>query len=78
MPADVGQHGALQIFVFQVDRAPRVIDAAAGQILAQRVGIVEAIGSELVEGRIGIGQSLFVSRQRERSLPDAHLRLRDA
>ena len=53
--ANVGQYGALQVFILKKDRAPVLINSPAGQIVAQGVRVVEAIGSELVEGRVGIG-----------------------
>ena len=40
MSANVGQHRALQIFVFKKQRAPGVIGAVISQIAAQRVRII--------------------------------------
>ena len=71
MAADIGEHGAFEVFVLQIDDAPIVRDGPIGQILAQRVGVVEAAGGEGVEGRIGVGRTLFVSGQGENVLPDA-------
>ena len=76
MAAEVRQHRAFQVFVLQVDCAPRMVHSLARKVGAQGVGIVEAIGGELVEGGIGIGHPLFISRQGKRALPDAHLPLR--
>src|SRR5450432_141786 len=74
VPANVGQHGAFQVFIFQIDGAPIVIHAAAGQIFTQHIRIVELVVRELVERRIWIGHALVVSGQRQRPLPHAHLR----
>ena len=73
MSADVRQHRALQIFVFEIHRPPVVIHPVAGEIVTQRIRIVEAVAGELIEGRIGIGQTLLVGGKGERPLPHAHL-----
>ena len=69
MSANIRQHRALQIFIFEVNHPPRMIHTPVGQIGPQRIRIAEPVGSELIEGRIRIGQPLFVSRQSKRPLP---------
>jgi len=73
MPADIRQYGALQVFVLQVDGPPVVRRATIGQVLAQRVRIVEAGGGELVERRIAVGQPFFVGWQGEGAFPNPDL-----
>jgi hypothetical protein len=70
---DIWKHRALQVFVFEVDRTPRFFDTVPRQIVPKRVWIVEAISRELVKRRIGIGQSFFIGRNRERTFPNSHL-----
>ena len=71
--ADVGKDGALEVFVFEIDGAEIVVAAFAGEFVAQRVGIVEARGGLLIEGRVGIGIAFFVDGECERAFPDADL-----
>ena len=73
MPSQIGQHGALQVFVFQKNRAPCVILAAIAQVVAQRVGIIKPAVGKLIEWRIGIWSILFIGRQGQSALPDANL-----
>ena len=74
MPADVGQHGTFQVFVFEIDRSQVMLTPLFRSLLSQRVGIVEPVGGELVEGSIRIGRSLFIDWQIEDALPHANLR----
>ncbi len=74
VPANVRQHGAFQVFIFQINGTPVVIHAAARQIFPQDIRIVELVVRELVEGRIRVGHPLFIGRQDERPFPYAHLR----
>src|SRR5260370_3074361 len=67
--ANIRQHGTLQIFIFQVDGPPFMVDAAVGKVIAQGIWIVEAIRGELIEWRVRIGRSLLLCRQRQCSLP---------
>src|SRR5882724_8407584 len=51
--SDIRQHRAFQILVLEINRAPLMVLSPARQVAAQGVGIVETIGGELVEGRVG-------------------------
>ncbi len=68
--AQVGQHEALQVFVLQPKRPPRLVHPAVGQMVAQGIRVVEAARSEQVEGGIRIGQAFFVGRYDHGVLPD--------
>ena len=71
--ADIGQDAALQIFVFEKQRAPGDISFPAGEVLAQCIGIIEPGNRENVERRVWIRRPFDGYRQRERALPDADL-----
>ena len=60
MAAKVGQHGALQVLIFQKESAPGMIGSLVGQIVAQRVGIVESAVRILIKRWIGIGRCFFI------------------
>src|SRR5207245_5529754 len=72
--AEVGQHHDLEVLVLQVQRAPARDGAAVGEVLAQRVRVVEAPRLERIERRVHVGQALFVRGQVEVVLPDADRR----
>ena len=73
VPSDIRQHRALQVLVLEVKRPPGVILSVAGQIVTQRVRVVEAVTGELIEGRIGVGQTFLIGGKGERPFPHAHL-----
>ena len=54
-----------------------MIGAFAGKVSAQSIRIVKAVGGELIERRVRVGQALLVSRESKCSLPNPHLRLRN-
>jgi hypothetical protein len=54
MPADIRQHAAFQIFVFEKDRAPRMIFVLSRQVLPQCVGMAELVGRISIERRVRI------------------------
>jgi len=72
--AEVGQDDDPEVLVLEVEGAPARRRAPVGQVLAQRVGIVEAPRLEDVEGRVDVGEALFVGREVEVVLPHAHRR----
>ena len=74
MAAEIGQNRAPQILVLEKNRAPLVIRALVRQVSSQRVGIIEAACSELIECGIRVRRSFFVCRQRQRALPHVDLR----
>jgi hypothetical protein len=74
MPANIGQYGTLQIFIFQIDRSQLMVAALFRNLWSQRVGIVEAVGGELIKRGIRRGRSLFIDWQIENAFPDSYLR----
>ena len=54
-----------------------MIGAFASEVSAQSLRIVKAVGGELVERRVRVGQALLVSWESKCSLPNPHLRLRN-
>src|SRR4029079_11573394 len=56
----------------EVQRAPPLHGSAIGEVLAQRVGVVEAARLEDVEGRVHVGQPLLVGGNVHGALPHAH------
>ena len=71
---DVREYGTLQIFIFQINSAPVVINAPAGKVFTQGIGIIETVAAELVEGRIGVWRAFFVCGQGKGPLPHTHFR----
>ena len=67
--AQVGQDGHPEVLVLEVQGAPKHDRAPVRQVLAQRVGIVEAAGLEEVEGRVDVRRPLLVGGQVEVALP---------
>ena len=70
--AAIRQHRAFQVLILQVDGAPVMFDAAVRQVIAQSIGIIEAVCGQLIEWRIRIWQTFFVWECRC-PLPDRHL-----
>src|ERR1700730_8191536 len=71
--ANVRQYRAFQVLILQVDSAPVMFDAAVSQVIAQSIGIIEAVCGQLIKRRIRIGQTFFVSRERQDPQPDLYL-----
>ncbi len=75
MAPDVRQNGALQVLVFEIDRAQGVVIAAIRQVVADRVRVIEVRRSVQIKRRIWIRRTLFIHGQRQSTLPYAHFRL---
>ena len=71
VPAEVGQHGEAEVFVLEVQRAPRPRFLALEQRVADGVGIVHPCRREHVEGRVRVGGPFERRRQGDRGRPDA-------
>ena len=75
MAAEVRQHQAVQVLVFEVQNAPRSIVFLGGQVQPEgiRIDRVEAgaVQGELVERRDGVGRPFLISGDREGVLPYA-------
>ncbi len=72
-PAEVGQHDELEVLVLELERAPRLVCTAIGQVGASGVGVdQERPPREQVEPRVHVRQVFLVRRQRESGLARHH------
>jgi len=51
-----------------------MFSAAAGQVVAQGIGIIETVRSKLIKRRVRIRRTFFLGWQRQGPLPDPHFR----
>jgi len=66
--AEIGQHGAFEEFVFEINGAPVMHRLGIPHAFAGCVGVAEVFGEEEVEGRVGVGCAFVGCRQAQSAL----------
>ena len=73
MASKIGQHAALEVFIFQIERSPLSRDAPVHQTVTQGVGIIEERASvKKIEWWIRVRKSFVRGRNGHRVFPDSH------
>src|SRR6185312_7951344 len=72
MTTNIRQNRALQIFILEINGPPDMIAAMVGQVIANRIRVIEVPRRVQIERRIRVGRTFLVSRKRKRALPDPH------
>jgi hypothetical protein len=60
MTSQIGQHPALQVFIFEEHRPPGVIRTVIAQTVSESIRIVKTAISILIEWGIGVRRALFI------------------